>query len=81
MSNDPINTYALQQFIQQVKVADMSQQKEVKLDIKTAKTLALVLGEIGMRLTQDYEALFHKLRQSNDNQVVNVTMDGGGFKE
>ena len=38
-SNPPINTIPLQQFIQQVKIADMSQQKEVKLDIKTAKQL------------------------------------------
>ena len=39
MSN-PINTIPLQQFIQQVKAADLSQQREIKLDIKTAKALA-----------------------------------------
>ena len=79
MLNDPINTLPVQQFIQQVKVADMSQQREIRLDIKTAKTLAFVLGEMNSRLVQDYEEMFHKLRQSTDNQVVTVSMDGGGF--
>ena len=45
MSN-PINTIPLQQFIQQVKAADLSQQREIKLDIKTAKALAYCLAEI-----------------------------------
>lgn len=81
MSSNPINTIPVQQFIQQVKVAEQGQQREIRLDIKTAKVLALTLGEITSKLTQDYEELFHKLRQTADNQVVNVTMDGGGFKE
>ena len=33
MSN-PINTIPIQQFIQQVKAADLSQQREIKMDIK-----------------------------------------------
>lgn len=81
MSSNPINTVPVQQFIQQVKAAEQGQQREIRLDIKTAKVLALTLGEITSRLTQDYEELFYKLRQSADNQVINVTMDGGGFKD
>ena len=81
MSNNPINTFPVQQFIQQVKAAEQGQQREIRLDIKTAKVLALTLGEITSKLTQDYEELFYKLRQSADNQVINITMDGGGFKE
>ena len=81
MSNNPINTVPVQQFIQQVKAAEQGQQREIRLDIKTAKTLALTLGEITAKLTQDYEELFYKLRQTADNQVINVTMDGGGFKD
>ena len=81
MSSNPINTVPIQQFIQQVKVAEQGQQRDIRLDIKTAKILALTLGEVTSKLTQDYEELFHKLRQSSDNQVINVTMDGGGFKD
>jgi hypothetical protein len=81
MSSNPINTFPIQQFIQQVKAAEQGQQREIRLDIKTAKVLALTIGEITSKLTQDYEELFHKLRQSADSEVVNVTMDGGGFKD
>ena len=40
MSNAPINTAPIQQLIQQIKVADLSNQKEVKIDIATAKNVA-----------------------------------------
>ncbi len=79
MQNDPINTVPLQQFIQQVKIADMSQQKEIKIDIKTAKILSFSIGEIMSRLVQDYEELLSKLSK-NDTQVIEVQLDGGGFK-
>jgi hypothetical protein len=81
MSSNPINTFPIQNFIQQVKNADQGQQKEIRLDIKTAKTLALTLGEVTAKLTQDYEELFYKLRQSSNSQVISVSMDGGGFEE
>jgi hypothetical protein len=81
MSNDPINTFPIQQFLQQVKSADATQQKEIRLDIKNAKAIAFTLTEVLSKLTQDYEELFHKLRKSQDNEVISVTMDGGGFKE
>ena len=78
MSN-PINTIPLQQFIQQVKAADLSQQREIKLDIKTAKALAYCLAEINARLLADYDQLLNKVMQST-GQTVSVQMDGGGFK-
>jgi hypothetical protein len=78
MSN-PINTIPLQQFIQQVKAADLSQQREIKLDIKTAKALAYCLAEINTRLLADYDQLLNKMMQST-GQAVSVQMDGGGFK-
>ena len=78
MSN-PINTIPLQQFIQQVKAADLSQQREIKLDIKTAKALAYCLAEINARLLADYDQLLNKVMQST-GQAVSVQMDGGGFK-
>jgi hypothetical protein len=78
MSN-PINTYPIQQFIQQVKAADLSQQKEIRLDIKTAKNLAYCLSEVNSKLLEDYDLLLNKLLQ-NSGQTVTVQMDGGGFK-
>lgn len=81
MLSNPINTVPLQQFIQQVKMADMNQQKEVKLDIRTAKQLALTIGEITSKLTQDYENLLHALKNSNDNATVEIQFDGGSFEQ
>jgi hypothetical protein len=77
MSN-PINTLPIQQFIQQVKSAELSQQKEVKIDIKSAKMLAFSLGEITAKLLEDQDELLSKLAQSQGSEVT-VKMDGGGF--
>jgi hypothetical protein len=77
MSN-PINTIPIQQFIQQVKAADLSQQREIKMDIKTAKMLAYCINEINSRLLENYDVLFQKLMQST-GQSVAIQMDGGGF--
>ena len=78
MSN-PINTIPLQQFIQQVKSADMSQQREIRMDIKTAKQLSYCLAEINAKLLEDYDILLQKVLQ-NTGQTVSIQMDGGGFK-
>ena len=47
MQNDPLNTAPIQQFIQQVKNADLSNSKEVKLSITQAKNLAYTLAYLG----------------------------------
>jgi hypothetical protein len=75
---NPINTIPIQQFIQQVKAADLSQQREIKLDIKTAKALAYCLGEVSAKLLEDYDMLFKRL-ESSSGAAVTVQMDGGGF--
>ena len=77
MSN-PINTLPIQQFIQQVKSAELAQQKEVKIDIKSAKLLAYSLGEITAKLLEDQDELLSKLAQSQGGEVT-IKMDGGGF--
>lgn len=77
---NPINTIPIQQFIQQVKAADLTQQKEIKLDIKTAKALAYSLAEVNAKLLEDFDILFRKLEQSTGG-VVEVKMDGGGFSK
>lgn len=78
MSN-PINTIPIQQFIQQVKQAENSKAKEVKLSAEQAKNLAFTLGIVMSRLHGDLEKLVvdHK---SNDDIEIEVRMDGGsGF--
>ena len=80
MQSDPINTIPVQQFLQQVKAADASNSKEIKLDIQSAKRLAFTLGEVLARLNGDLEELLVK-QSSGDNEVITVTMDGGtGWK-
>jgi hypothetical protein len=74
----PINTTPIQQFIQQVKAADLTQQREIKLDIKTAKALAYCLGEVSAKLLEDYDILFNRL-ESSSGGAITVQMDGGGF--
>ena len=73
-----INTIPIQQFIQQVKAADLTQQREIKIDIKTAKALAYCLGEVTAKLLEDYDALIKRL-EANSGSSITVSMDGGGF--
>ena len=77
IKNEPLNTVPIQQFIQQVKIAENSRAKEVKLDIATAKTLAFTLGETMARLNGDLEKLLIK-NNNRSNDVIQISMDGGG---
>ena len=77
MSN-PINTIPIQQFIQQVKAAELSKQKEIKIDLKSAKTLAFCLGEISAKLVEDYDRILLELKESS-NSSINISMEGGGL--
>ncbi len=80
MHSEPINTIPIQQFLQQVKAADASNSREVKLDIQNAKRLAFTLGEVMARLNGNLEELLVK-QSSGENEVITVTMDGGtGWK-
>ena len=79
-TNEPINTAPIQQFLQQVKGADASNQREVKIDIQTAKRLAFTIGEVMTRLNGNLEELLIK-QASREDEVIQVTMDGGsGWK-
>jgi hypothetical protein len=77
---NPINLTPVTQFIQQVRVAEQTQSREVKLNIQQARSLVLVLAEMQEKLLQDYETMFNQLKRSVDSEVVTVTMDGGGFE-
>lgn len=76
MSNEPLNTAPIQQFIQQVKGADAGNQREIKLDIQNAKRLAFTLGEVMTRLNGDLEKILAK-KESNEDQVIQINMDAG----
>ena len=78
-TKEPINTASLQQFIQQVKGADLSNQKEVRLDINTAKHITYTLATVLARLAGDYEALMahNNTAEAKKDETVNVQVDGG----
>lgn len=73
---EPLNTLPLQQFIQQVKSAESSRSKEIKMDIDQAKNLALTLGIVMSRLTGDLEKFITELYHAQD-QTIEIKMDGG----
>lgn len=74
-----MNTIPIQQFVQQVKAAELSNQREVKLDIKNARLLALCLAEVNAKLLEDYDQLLAKLQAATENSTVSITMDGGNL--
>ena len=76
-TDEPINAAPLQQFIQQVKAADQGQQKEVKIDITTAKNLTYSLATVLARLAGDYETLISK--QSKGEETISIKADGGSL--
>lgn len=55
MSIEPLNTSSIQQFIQQVKSAESSRARELRLDITQAKNLAFTLGIVMARMNGDLE--------------------------
>lgn len=73
-----INTHVIQQLINQIKAADFSNQKEIKLDIATAKNLSYTLSLILTRLVGNYETL---LKDKSQAEVVSVEMDGGNWSK
>jgi len=78
MPND-VNMLPIQQFINAVKGADASKQREIKIDIQTAKRLAFTLGEVMTRMNGDLESLLLKKQAQED--VIKVELDGGsGWK-
>lgn len=76
-----INLSPITQFIQSVRSAEQTQSKEVKMNIQQARMLVLTLAEVQDKLLQDYETMFNQLKNSIDTEIVNVSMDGGGFND
>jgi len=76
MQNEPLNTSAIQLFIQQTKNADAARAKEVKLDITQAKNLAFTLGLVMARLNGNLEELLTATARG-DNEIIEVNVDQG----
>ncbi len=75
--DNQLNVAVLQQFINQVKAADLGRQKEIRLDINTAKNLSYTLGLAMTRLAGNYEDLLSQ--QKSTESVISVEMDGGSW--
>ena len=77
MPENKINTAVIQQVLHAIKGAELGNQREVRLDISTAKNLAYTLGLVMTRLAGNYEGLIQESRK--DDTVVRVEMDGGSW--
>ena len=75
MQNEPLNTSSIQQFIMQVKNADASNSREVKLTLQQAKGLAFTLGIVMSRLQGDMEKFVKE--NASKEEIVEVQLDGG----
>jgi len=79
-ANEPLNTIPIQQYLQQVKTADASKQREVRLTIEQAKNLAFTLGIVMSRLEGSLERLVVD-NAGSANEKIEVQLDGGsGWK-
>jgi len=76
-ASDALNTIPIQQYLQQVKTADASKQREVRLTIEQAKGLAFTLGIVMSRLEGDLEQ-FVKANKGSSEEIIEVKLDGGG---
>jgi hypothetical protein len=76
-----INLTPITQFIQQVRSAELTNSKNVSMDLPKARMLVLALAELQGKLLQDYETMFNQLKNSVDSDIVSVSMDGGGFDD
>ena len=77
MSQRPLNTIAIDTFLQRVKVATKTNQRELKLDAKQYRDLADTIGLLLNRLVelQDYAI------QNRPEEVVDVQLDGGDWSK
>ena len=68
-----INLSPITQFIQQLKSAEFTNQREVKMSIQQARLLSISLVELMDRLLKE------PTNKSANNEIVKINMDGGGF--
>lgn len=74
-----LNVTPITQYNQLLRVAELSQQKELKIPIQQARLLSLALSDIMEKLNQDYESMYNSLKKTVEPDTISVKMDGGGF--
>jgi hypothetical protein len=73
MSRKPLNTVAIEQFLDSVRIATKTQQKELMLSKDTFKALADSIAMVLARLVELQDA------QPKQEEAIDVQMDGGSF--
>ena len=73
-----INTLPIENFLEKARIASKSNQKQVILDIKDVQALYDSLAVVMTRLTGKLD---EQLSKPQEETVIEVSMDGGGFKE
>jgi hypothetical protein len=73
-----INTLPIENFLEKARIAVKSNQKQVVLDIKDAQALYDSLAVVMTRLTGKLD---EQLSKPQEETAIEVSMDGGGFKE
>lgn len=72
-----INTIHIENYLEKARIAVKSGQKTVILDIKEAQALSESLAVVMTRLVEKFEEFYAKPQQES---VIEVNMDGGGFR-
>ena len=72
-----INTLPIENYLEKARIAKKSGQKQVVLDINEATALSDSLALVMTKLVAKLEEL---AQQPQTEEVIQVSMDGGGFR-
>lgn len=72
-----INTIPIENFLDKARIANKSNQKTLVLDIKDAINLADTLALVMTRLTGKLD---EELAKEKPEEIIQVSMDGGGLR-
>lgn len=76
-----INTLPIELYLEKARIANKSGQKTLVLDIKDAVALSDSLAVVMTRLTGQLEDLIAQTQRTQpQEEVIQVSMDGGGFR-
>lgn len=79
MSTDSISTQTLEEFVKKVRSASRSKQNQINIPIEEAENVVWHLSLVLLKLIDKFQDA--ELRSANEEQVITVSMDGGGFEE
>lgn len=74
----PLNTLPIEMFLEKARIATKSGQKNLNLDIKDVIALSDSLATVMTRLSGKLDEVI--ATASSQEAVIEVKMDGGGFK-